>query len=91
MRKMSSLYFGIDVSKTQCSIISSDKKDLVLRSIIQYAGGDGARLTLAKRNLDSLGFINDRHGSRNDQERLKCTKTRLRLIELVAEIKRVSL
>ena len=50
-----SMYLAIDVNATHASFLNPRITDLNQRSIIECAGGDGARMKLAKRRLDNLG------------------------------------
>ena len=53
-------------------------------------GAKGARLKLAKRKLDNLGYMNGNCGMQNSYERLKRMKSQLELSESIAYMKRMS-
>ena len=62
----SSSHLAIDVDETQVSILNLSMNDFVQGFIIVCAGGKGARLKIAKRILNYLGFINSHCGTQND-------------------------
>jgi len=64
--------------------------DLTQKSIIDCVGAKGARLKLAKRKLDNLGYMNGNCGMQNSDKRLKRMKSQLELYESIACMKRMS-
>ena len=86
-----SMYLAIDVDATQASLLNPCMMDLNQRAIISCAGGDGARLKLAKRRLDNLGFYSSDCGIQNDPGRLDRLKNQLELSASLAEIKNMAM
>ena len=86
-----SMYLAIDVDATQASLLNPCAMDLNQRAIIECAGGDGARLKLAKRRLDNLGFYSSDCGIQNDPGRLDRLKNQLELSASLAEIKNMAM
>ena len=62
--------------------------DVARGAIIECVGGAGARLKLAQRKLDNLGYINSHCGIQNDRERMDRLKMQLQLTASIAEVKR---
>ena len=81
---------NIDVCHSQQSLVNPSEKDLVIGLIISSAGGDGARLKLPQRKLNSLGYINCESGCQNDEERLKRMKRQLQITASIVEIKEMT-
>ena len=83
-----SMYLAIDVNETQQSILNPTMTDMARGAIIACVGGAGARLKLAQRKLDNLGYINSHCGIQNDEKRMGCLKLQLELTSSIAEVKR---
>lgn len=83
-----SMYFAIDVNETQESILNPTMTDMARGAIIACVGGVGARLKLAQRKLDNLGYINSHCGIQNDEKRMGHLKLQLELTSSIAEVKR---
>ena len=67
-------------------ILDPTQEDLTVREIMKDCGGDGATKKLAKRKLDSAGFINAHCCDATDPVRMKRMKAALELASSIAEI-----
>ena len=75
-----------DVQRT--AILSPSAEDLVMSSIVHGPSGEGGKLKLARRKLDSAGYIHSSCGLANDPDRINRLENRLMLASSLAEVSR---
>jgi len=81
-------YLDVHMYQEQHVILDPSIEDLTSREILKDAGGEGATKKLARRKLDSTGFMNNQCFSANSNKRLKIMKAQLELVDTVAQINR---
>jgi hypothetical protein len=62
------------------------EKDLRKSSIVSFTHGDGAKIKLAMRKLDNIGYIKYYSGVKNDHERLRGLKNKVEFFQSLATI-----
>ena len=84
-----SAYAGdIEMSEDQKTILDPSTHDIMLREILKDYGGDGATKKLARRKLDSAGFVNAFCNHANSAKRIARLKSALQLAESMSEVSR---
>ena len=76
-------------SKHQMECIRPTDNDLRKGRILADAGGQGEILKIAKRKLDSLGYIRGYCGLLTDPDRMTRVENMLRLVASISDIKRI--
>lgn len=80
-------YLDLSMSADQLMMMDPSPEDLTIREILKDAGGDGATKKLAKRKLDSVGFINAHCCHANSESRTAELKQSVELAASMAAVK----
>ena len=78
----------VEMAAVQQTILDPLPQDLTCRELMKDAGGDGATTKLAKRKLDSVGYIKAHCGVANTPERIAKLYAAAQLADSIAEIGR---
>jgi hypothetical protein len=85
-RLQPSVYLDVAMTDDQQMLLDPTPEDLLIRNVLIDAGGDGATKKLAKRKLDSVGFVNAYSCHANSETRLKRFRQAAQLSDSLAEI-----
>ena len=81
-------HLDISVGRRQMECIQPTAQELTRGQIIKDAVGDGAKLKVARRKLNSIGNMHGHCAILNSDRNLKCMRDDLQLTDAIAEISR---
>ena len=82
-------FLDCEIKDDQREVLDPSSHDLTHGQIMKQAGGKGARLKVAKRKLDNLGYVKSFCGVMNSDERMNRMKNNFELAASLAEIDRM--